>query len=152
MFISGGHLDRGPTNAQWIALLNEPATGGHGEYYHNNNLFQLEILPGHTNKETGCATCRLKFPAVGFGCAPPNDLVLVHMERWQYPEVHLGRRTGRLLLSSQERRAFLHPKYTCVLRRHPYFWKNLVEISDDVKERLNDSHRELLLNQLAITV
>ncbi len=83
---------------------------------------------------------------------PPDDLVLVHRESYQYPEMHLGQRTGRMVLSWQERRAFLHPKYACVIARHPYFWKNLVQINDDVKTHLDDSHKELLLDQLAVSV
>ncbi len=149
IILSGG--DR-PTNAQWTALLMEPASGGHKQYYHNNNPFELEFLPGHTNKETGCASCGVKFPAIGFGCVPPNDLVLVHRERYQFPEMHLGQRTGRMVLSWQERRAFLHPNYKCVVPRHPYFWTDLLQISDDVKNRLEDCHRDLIFDQFAVGV
>ncbi len=50
-------------------------------------------------------------------------------------------------------RAFLHPTYTCMVPfQDTLLLDDLLQISDDVKNRLDESHKEILFDELAIGV
>ena len=44
----------------------------------------------------------------------------------------------------KEAEKFYCVKKECILRRHPYFWKEMSKIGSDVEHQLKDGHLKLL--------
>ena len=40
----------------------------------------------------------------------------------------------------------------CVLKRHPYFWKGLIQIDNEVQKELKESHNKLLLDTFQVNL
>ena len=41
---------------------------------------------------------------------------------------------------------------SCILPRHPYFWRGLITVTKSVKQRLEDGHKDLLLAMLKFEI
>ena len=41
---------------------------------------------------------------------------------------------------------------SCILPRHPYFWRDLITVTKSVKQRLEDGHKDLLLAMLKFEI
>ena len=87
--------------------------------FHNGNPFLLIFQHGNIKRCTGCGGLIEK--------NSPKNLVLQHMERYQYP-------TGNPFESvkytiNKERAFYYHARKACLLNRHPYFNTSLVDVS-----------------------
>ena len=40
----------------------------------------------------------------------------------------------------------------CILRRHPYFWKGMIEVQEDVRQQLKEGHKKLLKEVLHLSI
>ena len=96
--------------------------------YHNETKFTVtyfdDLEPGKTNV---CMSCGVEFRQ---GMNAPHDFGFAHQERWEYPE--RCSTTGELVrkFSMKSTTKYYHAKRSCILKRHPYFWNELIAITD----------------------
>ena len=58
-----------------------------------------------------------------------------HKERWEYPvKDDKGRITEKKITKTKLTNRFYCLRPECVLKRHPYFWKGLIQIEDEVQK------------------
>jgi hypothetical protein len=80
----------------------------------------------------------------------PNDLVILHKERYEYPDSTDG---GKLKVTrNYTRNTFYCCNVKCVKPRHPYFWNGRVNITKEVKQRLSAIHKAFRQEKLHIHV
>lgn len=120
------------------------------EIWHNKNNFYVAFTKECT-KAKKCESCKVEFARGGVVCIP-QDIAILHKERYYYPkEVGKGRVTMEPTWSREASR-FYCIKKDCILRRHPYFWKGMVEVDDDVRLNLKEGHLKLLREALHLSV
>ena len=111
----------------------------HFDYWHNSEPFVIEVLRG--KRKTKCSTCDDKLTG-------PKKLVISHKERYFYPT---GAGNGRVT-NKKMRKVFHCAKRICILRRHPYASKNLLEIDERSKKYLKEEDFEYIKEELHFEV
>lgn len=109
--------------------------------YHNSNPFILQFQHGNIRKCAGCGG------PIDKRSGQPQNLVLQHMERYQYP-------TGNPFepikyTASKERAHYYHARKACVLNRHPYFKPSMIDIGG-VQNALSEQHKLQLVLELDV--
>ena len=112
------------------------------EIHHNNIPLVVCFLRDET-KATECRQCRMAFPRRQK--IVPYNIVLSHEERWMYPA------QGIKLPSAKYTKKFYCVKRSCITKRFPYFHPSFIEIPEEVKVDLRDSHLEILREELDYT-
>lgn len=83
----------------------------------------------------------------------PYDLAFSHKERWEYPvKDDKGRITEKKITKTKLTNRFYCLRPECVLKRHLYFWKGLIQIEDEVQKELKESHKKLLLDTFQVNL
>ena len=122
------------------------------EYYHNNEKFLIMPLSDEQCKRAkSCISCKLVFPKDNPSC-PDSDIVVLHKERYERPVKDDKGKFVRMTISNQMGRKFYCLKKKCILLRHPYFWKGLIEIPQSSRAYLNNLHEEFILDELHFKV
>lgn len=89
--------------------------------YHNRNPFCLEVRHGNIRKCIGCGGEITKQTAA------PENLILKHMERYQYPtESPLQ---PFMYTVHKEKPHYYHARTSCIIGRHPYLTPNVMDLS-----------------------
>lgn len=120
------------------------------EIWHNNNNFYV-VFTKECSKAKKCESCKVEFARGGVVCIP-QDIAILHKERYYYPKEDGKGRVTMEPTWSREASRFYCIKKDCILRRHPYFWKGMVEIDDDVRLNLKEGHLKLLREALHLSV
>jgi hypothetical protein len=99
------------------------------ESWHNDEPFKIVSVDSVQGKRTiFCAACTsmisLKNPL------PPFDIVFSHQERYQYPQQTEDGKTVWKTTKRKMRAHYYCIKKKCLLRRHPYFWFGLIDVSE----------------------
>ena len=139
----------------------KPVCFEEGKYWQNNEPFEVMFVEDCKNAKS-CIKCHMEFPK------PTNvfvdgkmkllknvtyNLLVCHKERYQYPvKDAAGVVTKWEVSRSKKRLAYYCLKKSCILDRHPYFWKGKVQISDEVKARLNTNHHKFIMEQFSINL
>lgn len=114
------------------------------EIYHNDNPFVLQILPEQAKR---CGHCKKDF------CHRqriiPLDLVFQHSERWYFP---VNGDWNKKQASNKETSRFYHAAPTCIQGRFPYFNNDYIEVPEDIKIQLQDSHKSYLINEFSYEI
>ncbi|XP_070565124.1 uncharacterized protein [Ptychodera flava] len=116
------------------------------EYYHNNNPFIVVFVDEVADKKALCPTCNLHFATRVK--IKPFDLILKHKERYLYPD----KANIWVPTRYQTRDVFYHLQLQCVQPRHPYFKNSFILISDDVKGKLDTSHKQILKQEFDLNL
>ena len=104
--------------------------------YHNQNPFILQFQHGNIRKCAGC----------GGGIVKKSDnLILKHMERYQYPTGDPHQPVA--YTACKERPHYYHAMQPCVLKRHPYFQPSMVDYSE-VHTVLSEANKRKLVVDL----
>ena len=80
----------------------------------------------------------------------PYDIILLHEERYRYPEKD-DNGIEMVVTHKKGREVLLHYK-SCILPRQPYFWRGLITVTNSVKQRSKDHHKDLLLAMLKFEI
>ncbi|KAJ7391193.1 hypothetical protein OS493_019324 [Desmophyllum pertusum] len=121
------------------------------EIWHNTNKFQVVFTKECTSKAQKCESCKVEFARGGVVCIP-QDIAICHMERYFYPKKDANGKTTYEPTWKREIARFYCVKKECILRRHPYFWKGMVEVQDDVRQNLKEGHKKLLKEALHLSI
>ena len=92
-----------------------------------------------------CKSCHLDF------ChrkVIPFDIIFSHKERWKFP---VNGDWSNCRPSRQETLRYYHATNKCQTNRFPYFSVDYVEIPNDVKGSLQDSHKKYLTSEFGLT-
>ena len=85
----------------------------------------------------------------------PWDICIMHQEWYMYP-VKDPQNPRKILRQTTTRKKlakrFYCARKECLLPRHPYFWKGLLRVEENVKGRLRESHKTDLLTALRFQV
>ena len=104
--------------------------------YHNQNPFILQFQHGNIRKCAGC----------GGGIVKKSDnLILKHMERYQYPTGDPHQPVA--CTACKDRPHYYHAMQPCVLKRHPYFQPSMVDYSE-VHTVLSEANKRKLVVDL----
>ena len=95
--------------------------------WHNNNLFIVMKINGRISKCTRCQGNFQKMPNKN-PCPPPLDLVILHVEKEEYPYKNPDTMVVETRVSS-EKRKYYHPNPSCILKRHPHFKNSMLGFS-----------------------
>ena len=106
--------------------------------WHNNNPFIVMKINGRISKCAGCKGNFQKMPNKS-ACPPPLDLVILHVEKDEYPYKNPATAVVETRVSS-EKRKYYHPNPSCILKRHSYFNNTMLGFSDTAQ--FTDVHRE----------
>ena len=107
--------------------------------YHNTNLFVLQFHHGNIRRCTGCGGGIDKKSGLA------QNLVLQHMERYQYPTGNPFQPIKYTL--NKERAHYYHARKACVLSRHPYFNTSMIDLTL-VQNALTEQHKLQLVLEL----
>ena len=121
------------------------------EIWHNSNKFQVVFTRECTNKAQKCESCKVEFAHGGVVCIP-QDISICHMERFYYPKKDANGKTTYEPTWKREIPRFYCVKKECILRRHPYFWKGMIEVQEDVRQQLKEGHKKLLKEVLHLSI
>ena len=105
--------------------------------FHNGNPFLLIFQHGNIKRCTGCGGLIEK--------NSPKNLVLQHMERYQYPTGNPFEPVKYTI--NKERAFYYHARKACLLNRHPYFNTSMVDVSV-VQNALCEQHKLQLVLEL----
>ena len=122
--------------------LSRPKDPRYTEYYHNDEPFYVVFAKNHP-QASQCISCDIAFtrrmPLA------PCDLTFTLKKRWEYPVKDVkGRIVEKKITKTKLTNQFYRLRPECVLKRHPYFWKGLIQIEDEVQKELKESHKKLL--------
>ena len=110
--------------------------------HHNNRRLKVCFLSEEV-KATACTQCGKEFPRRK--TVIPFDIVLSHEEKWMYLDAN---NPGVKLPSSKYTTKFYCVDGKCITARFPYFEPKLYLETKSVEQRLKDSHRTLLKEEL----
>lgn len=125
--------------------LISPKPARYTEYYQNDEPFQVVFIQDHKNA-VKCVGCSNDFPKKM--PIAPYDIALAHEERYCYPKTDDRGNTEMVPTRVKRAKRFYCIDKKCILGRHPYFWRGLVQVTSEVQERLKDSHKDLLYAML----
>ena len=81
----------------------------------------------------------------------PHDIVLEHQERYQYANKGTsGTATSWVYTRSKTRSVLYHANNDCVIKRHPYFPPERIQISSQIT--LRTSHKKLLKDHFDLNI
>ena len=130
--------------------LSHPKAHRYTQYYHNDKPFYVVFAKNHP-QATQCISCDIAFPRRM--PVAPYDLAFAHKERWQYPVRDAkGKIVEKKITKTKLTNRFYCLRPECVLKRHPYFWKGLIQIEDEVQKELKESHKKLLLDTFQVNL
>ncbi|KXJ18326.1 High affinity nerve growth factor receptor, partial [Exaiptasia diaphana] len=120
------------------------------EVWHNKNAFNV-IFTRDVKKVIKCASCKVEFAKGPVVCIP-HDIAVTHKERYWYPKKNgQGQIIGMEPTVHKVASKFYCAKKSCILQRHPYFWKGMIAVDEDVAARLKQGHRNHLQRELHFT-
>ena len=146
---------RGKNNvSQQPVLLEEdtsdvmvPKPTRYTEYYQNDEPFYVVFTKDYKNA-TKCIGCTNEFPKrVQISL---YDIALLHEERYCYPKKDDQGNIEMVPTHKKKAKRFYCIDKKCILPRHPYFWRGLVDVTPSVQTRLKDSHKDLLYAMLKV--
>ena len=112
--------------------MSRPKAPRYTEYYNNDEPFYVVFAKNHP-QASQCIACDIAFPRRM--PLAPYDLTFSHKERWEYPvKDDKGRITEKKITKTKLTNRFYCLRPECVLKRHPYFWKGLIQIEDEVQK------------------
>ena len=108
----------------------KPKPPNYTEYSHNDEPFDVVFTRDHP-QASQCTTCDVAFPRRI--SMVPYDLTFVHKERWEYPvKDDNGKIVGKKVTKKKMTNGYYCLRTECVVKRHPYSWKGLIRISDEI--------------------
>ena len=130
--------------------IDTPKPVAYTKFFHNSNKFLVRLTTDNKCMKNikQCISCNNEFvrenPKIGEG-----DLVISHQERYEYP---LKDSSGQFLKMVPTRKKLVDKYYcvnkACLLSRHPYFWKGLIQIDNETADKLSKIHYDYLFEQL----
>ena len=130
--------------------LSHPKPPRYTEHFHNDEPFYVVFTKDHP-QASQCISCDIAFPRRM--PMAPYDLAFAHKERWEYPvKDDKGKVVGKRITKSKLTNRFYCLRPECVLKRHPYFWKGLIQVKDEVEKELKESHKKLLLDTFLVNL
>ena len=110
--------------------------------HHNDNPFVLKFLHESAKRCKACDTdvCHKK-EVISF------DLVFEHKERWFYP---VNGDWSNRRASQKESTRYYHTTRKCMIARFPYFEVGYVQIPDEIRTTLRDSHKNYLASEMGL--
>jgi len=121
------------------------------EYYHNNERFTVDFLDSNDCKRAkNCISCDISFPKSN--ACPEQQIVVIHKERYERPVTDNTEKFLRMTVTKKLGRKFYCPKRECVLSRHPYFYKGMMDVSENASTRLNLVQRKHLNNNFHLSL
>lgn len=112
------------------------------EPFHNGDEF--DFLKDEKRAKR-CAACGIEFPKSL--TIQLFDLVMQHPERYMYPQKKDG--DIKWVYTAHEKRAtFYHCQPECILKMHPYFTSDKINISEEVRNKLKPCHLKMLQSHL----
>ena len=106
-------------------------------------LFYVQLLTN--SRISRCQGCR---GAIEHGLHSPHNIVIQHKEHVLFQNPH----TGNWQLSRDLRNTYYHPFLNCIAPKHPDFSSSELKVSQDVKDRLDSSHLQLLLSEFGLQI
>ena len=148
---------RGKNNVSHVPVVSEedpydvmvPEPMRYIEYYQNDEPFYVVFTHDYSNAIT-CTGCTNEFPK-RIQIAP-YDIVLLHEERYRYPKKDDNGNVEMVVTHKKKAKRFYCIDKSCILPRHPYFWRGLITVTNSVKQRLKDGHKDLLLAMLKFEI
>uniref|UniRef100_A0A0N5AYP1 Anaphase-promoting complex subunit 1 n=1 Tax=Syphacia muris TaxID=451379 RepID=A0A0N5AYP1_9BILA len=131
-------------NGEELALrMSQPSSRRYTQPYHNDENFYVIFLNDQEVVPTQCICCGVDFSRHPH---PPEDIILEHLERfWNH-------RTSTYTTQQMQKR-YMHARLSCVLARYDYFTtRDFLAVTNDVRVRLTDLHRQYLSEQFYCTV
>jgi hypothetical protein len=125
--------------------IDKPIHFQYDKYYHSDEPFHVEFLSDY-KKAKKCAGCEIMFRKVDV--EEPHDLVILHQERYEYPDGDGGYKVTRC----KTRNVFYCINVECIKTRHPYFWKGRVVVAEEIRKRLSASHKMFITDRLHVEV
>ena len=117
-------------------------------YWHNDEPF---VICHHHDKycvnAKVCVTCNITFSKrnpVKFS----GEIIIVHKERYMRPQVTNGKKDYVLTGPYHLDRKYYCAKKDCLVKRHPYFWKGLLDIPTGRSDLLQSGHLKYLFDEL----
>lgn len=104
--------------------------------------FRLMFLNARISRCQGCRGQILQ------GCPSPQDLVFQHKEHVLF----LNPNTGNWQLSRDLRNTYYHTLLRCLSAKHPDFTASEIQVSCDVRARLNSVHTSFLINEFGLAL
>ena len=124
------------------------------EVWHNHEPFHVVFTEEYLTKDRQvimCETCLTQFPKTEYLPTGqvirqrPYDIGIKHLERYEYFN-HKTQALEKTRKRMQYR--FYCVKKDCLLKKHPYFWNGRLVVDEEIRKKLYDSHKGLLLTQL----
>ena len=121
---------------------NHPRQPRYTAFYHNDEPFNIVFIKDH-QKATQCTSCKValpqRMPVV------PWDIAFAHQERWEYPVKDAkGKVIEMKVTEKKTTNRFYCMRLECVRKLHPHFWNGLIQVQNEVSERLRESHKKLM--------
>ena len=114
------------------------------EAWHNNEPFYAVFVMDYRRAKQ-CEHCRNAFPRSRKMRLIPFDLVILHRERYWYPDP----KTKKWQLTKKQLgKKFYCIKRNCISERFPYFWVGLLKVKKAICEKLKEGHLTQLKKEL----
>ena len=116
------------------------------EFWHNNNPLEIcmvETIPD--DKRYSEKTCNMLFPRGRIG-SKALTIAISHKDNWLWPDAS----TGELRLSKKLTTKYYCPSSTCILRRCPYFTRDILVVPNEI--HLEDCHLKLIKDQFGFEI
>ena len=148
---------RGSNNIRQVSIQSEVDTSDvmapkpirYTEYYQNDEPFFVVFIQEFKNAKK-CIGCTNEFPRRM--PVAPYDITLFHEERYCYPKRDDKGKVEMVATHNAKAKRFYCVDKNCILGRHPYFWRGLIQVTTQMQERLKDSHKDLLSAMLRFKV
>ena len=116
-------------------------------YWHNDEDFYVHLIDEKEfERAKSCESYKLAFPRKNPKCG--YDLVVVHKEKYERPNISESGKQLSPIITNQLGRKFYCEKKDCLLKQHPYFWKEMLFVRKDVSVKLSNKHFQHLKEQL----
>ena len=121
------------------------------EYWHNNEYFFIHLITNVDCKRAKrCESCLMEFPK--HNPKQGSDLLVVHRERYMRPNTNSVGKKLKPILTRQLGRKFYCAKKSCLVQRHPHFWKGLLRMKKSVSRMMSPTHMKMLSERLHFTM
>ena len=131
-------------NAMQSEESSNNATYVYDEIYHNDHPFVLCMLPSDAKTCKGCKDDFCHRQKI-----IPFDLVFSHKERYYFP-LHGDWKNKQA--SNKESTRYYHAESKCIMLRFPYYTNDYIEISSEVLNSLQESHKVYLENVFSLSI
>lgn len=109
------------------------------ECYQNDEPFVVFIQDFQNAKKCmGCSNDFLRRMLIA-----PYDIALLHEERYAYTKQDGQGNVEMVPTHKTKAKRFYCIDKKCILGRHPYFWRGLIQVSTDVRKHLQGGHKDL---------